>query len=77
MHPLTPNLKGLSMDELTTRYNELYGKFIAASRSGSSAVSQMSMVLEDYRYEMQLRQQEMLKEISNKNPSFKNIIDIK
>jgi hypothetical protein len=47
-----------------------------ASRTGSGAViSQMAMLLESYRTEMRTRQEKLLAD-ANKNPNFKNIIDI-
>jgi hypothetical protein len=77
MHPLAPDLSGLSNDELLTKYNELNTKFMMASRTGSGVVMQMNMLLEDYRAELRRRQEKMLSDATNKNPNFKNIIDIK
>lgn len=77
MHPLAPDLSGLSNDELLNKYNDLNKKFSQAHRVGSgSIIYQMSMLLEDYRAEMRRRQEKMLAD-ANKNPNFKNIIDIK
>jgi hypothetical protein len=78
MHPLAPDLSGLSLDELNKKYNELTQRYIMASRSGSGSVlSQMVMLLDDYRSEISRRHQKILDDTSNKNPNFKNIIDIK
>lgn len=77
MHPLAPDLSGLSNDELLTKYNELNTKFMMASRTGSGVIMQMNMLLEDYRAELRRRQEKMLSDATNKNPNFKNIIDIK
>lgn len=77
MHPLAPDLSGLSNDELLNKYNELNSKFMMASRSGSTVVMQMNMLLEDYRAELRRRQEKMMSDAVNKNPNFKNIIDIK
>jgi len=77
MHPLAPDLSGLSNDGLLTKYNELNTKFMMASRTGSGVVMQMNMLLEDYRAELRRRQEKMLSDATNKNPNFKNIIDIK
>lgn len=77
MHPLAPDLSGLSNDELLNKYNELNSKFMMASRTGSGVVMQMNMLLEDYRAELRRRQEKMLSDATNKNPNFKNIIDIK
>lgn len=77
MHPLIPDLTGLTMDELNTKYNDLQKKFLLASRVGSGSVlNQMRIVLDEYRNEISRRQQKMLEELNSKNSTFKNIIDI-
>lgn len=77
MHPLAPDLSKLSNDELLNKYNDLAKKFSTAHRVGSgSVINQMAMLLEDYRAEMRRRHDKMLDD-ANKNPNFKNIIDIK
>jgi len=77
MHPLTPNLKELTDDELLEKYNTLMKRFMQAQRAGSYAVlGQMNMILDDYRFELQRRQQIALQDAQNRNPNFKNIIDI-
>lgn len=77
MHPLTPNLKDLTDDELLEKYNTLMKRFMQAQRAGSYAVlGQMNMILDDYRFELQRRQQVALQEAQSRNPNFKNIIDI-
>lgn len=77
MHPLIPDLTGLTMDELNAKYNDLQKKFLLASRAGSGSVlGQMRMVLDEYRNEISRRQQKLLDDLNNKNSSFKNIIDI-
>jgi hypothetical protein len=76
MHPLTPNLAELTMEELTGKYNELVKKMLQAQRLGSgSLMGQLAMLLEDYKSEMSRRQQQILAD-ANKNANFKNIIDI-
>ena len=77
-HPLLPDLSTMSQDELMTKYNELNTRWIQASRSGSGSVlSQMSMIMESYRSEISRRHAKMLEDASQRNPGFKNIIDIK
>ena len=77
MHPLTPNLKDLTDDELLEKYNTLMKRFMQAQRAGSYAVlGQMNMILDDDRFELQRRQQIALQDAQNRNPNFKNIIDI-
>lgn len=77
MHPLVPDLSNLSMDELNTKYSDLMKKMTMAQRTGSGAVlSQMMLVMEDYRNEIQRRHQKMLEDATNKTGAYKNIIDI-
>ena len=77
-HPLAPDLTNFSNDELMTKYNELNTRWIQANRAGSiSVLGQMSLLLETYKQEIAKRHTKMLEEASNRNPSFKNIIDIK
>jgi len=77
-HPLAPDLSGLSNDDLLKKYNELSQKLGIAYRTGSgSVIQQMQMVLEGYKEELRRRQEKMLADATNKNPNFKNIIDIK
>lgn len=77
MHPLAPDLSELTNDELYKKYNELSNKYMMAHRVGSgSIVAQMSMLLENYKMEIARRHEKMMAE-ANKNPNFKNIIDIK
>ena len=76
MHPLTPNLTELSLEELQAKYNELTKKINQSHRFGNnSLMNQLYMLLEDYRMEISTRQQKIYDDI-NKNPNFKNIIDI-
>jgi len=76
MHPLTPDLSDLTIDELQSKYNELVKRMMQVQRSGpQGAMGQLAMFLEDYKYEIANRQQKMLEEM-NKNNNFKNIIDI-
>lgn len=76
MHPLTPNLSDLTIEELQTKYNELTKRVLMAQRMGNgSLMNQVSMILDDYRTELSTRQQKLLDD-ANKKANFKNIIDI-
>ena len=76
MHPLTPDLSNLPTEELNNKYNELVKRMLQAQRMGNgSLVNQVGMLLEDYRVELNKRQQKILDD-ANKNANFKNIIDI-
>jgi predicted Zn-dependent protease len=76
MHPLAPDLSVLSIEELTTKYNDLVKRMLQAQRMGNGGlINQVGMLLEDYRVELAKRQQKILSD-ANKNANFKNIIDI-
>lgn len=76
-HPLTPDLSKLTMDELNNKYNDLMARMGTAYRWGSSdMVQQLQMLLQDYQYEMNLRNIKQLEEMEKKSKNFKNIIDI-
>jgi hypothetical protein len=78
MHPLTPDLSQLSLDELQSKYNDLLKRYNQAHQMGSAQLTgQIIMLIEDYQSEIRNRQQKLLDEINNKNNNFKNIIDIK
>lgn len=77
-HPLSPDLTELTDDELMRKFNELNTRWVQANRAGTVGVfQQMSLLLESYRGEIRRRHEKMLQEVSQKNPAFKNIIDIK
>lgn len=76
MHPLTPDLSDLTMEDLQTKYSDLSKKFLQAQRSGNgNLMHQINLVINDYRQEINKRNQKLLDE-ANKNINFKNIIDI-
>ena len=77
MHPLIPDLSNLSTEELHKKYNELNQKLNQAYRFGpTSAIPQMQMIIENYRYEMDVRNRKLMDEMEAKNNNFKGIIDI-
>lgn len=78
-HPLLPNLKELSDEELSNKVNDLHRKLQAAYRMGySEAVYQLQVLLQDYSAEHQDRQQKQLAELMEKasGGEYKNIINI-
>jgi hypothetical protein len=78
MHPLVPDLAGLSNEDLHKKYNELVQKLNQAYRFGpTSAIPQMQMIIENYKYEMDTRNRKIMAEIEEKGDKFKGIIDIK
>lgn len=78
MHPLVPDLSNLSTEDLHKKYNELMQKLNQAYRFGpTSAIPQMQMIIENYRFEMDTRNRKIMEEMEAKNNNFKGIIDIK
>lgn len=81
MHPLAPDLRGLSMEELTTKYNDLSRRFNQAYRSGpAELVPQIQMMMDHYQAEISERNRRQLEEMNRKaeetGKGFKGIIDI-
>lgn len=77
-HPLTPDLSKLTLEELTTKFNDLMSRYNSAYRWGNAAmISQLQMLIEDYRNELDARNRKTLEELEKNSKSFKNIIDIK
>lgn len=77
MHPLVGDLAGFTDDELFLKINELTSKMHRAYRMGyGDAVQQLQMILEDYRFEYQRRQDKIMEEIAGKNGDFKDYINI-
>jgi hypothetical protein len=77
-HPLTPALTNLSTEEINKKISELNSRLSMAYRWGrGDLVQQIYMLLEDYNFELQTRNQKQLEEMQKKNPNFKDIIDIK
>ena len=60
MHPLVGTLSDLSNEELHKKYNELTTKLNQAYRFGpTSVIPQMQMILENYRLEIDNRNQKL------------------
>lgn len=79
MHPLAPDLSGLSDDELQKKYNELNNRINAAYRMGNmDLVMQVQLLLQDYQMEIGARQQKMMADLQKRaGKDFDDIIDIK
>lgn len=61
MHPLTPDLSGLSDDELFKKRSELQNKLSFAYNIGNGElVNQISLVLGDYAIEAETRNRRLL-----------------
>ena len=78
MHPLAPDLTGLTDDELHKKYGELQKRFGQAYRFGSqSIIPQLQMLMQDYQSEISMRNQKQMEELSkNTGKGPKGIIDI-
>jgi len=77
MHPLGPDLTGLTDDELHTKYSELQKRFGQAYRFGPQGIiPQLQMLMQDYQMEISLRNQKQLEELNKNSKGPKGIIDI-
>jgi hypothetical protein len=77
MHPLTPDLTKLSIDELNNKYGELLKRISFAYRIGQAdMVAQLQMLLSDYQNELTERNRKTLEDMQKNSKNFKNIIDI-
>jgi hypothetical protein len=78
MHPLGPDLTGLTDDELHKKYGELQKRFGQAYRFGpQSIIPQLQMLMQDYQSEISIRNQKQMEELSkNTGKGPKGIIDI-
>ena len=75
MHPLTPDLSKLSLEELNKKYGDLLGRITQAYRWGNpDMVNQLQMIMEDYRMELDNRNRKQLEEMEKNSKNFKNII---
>jgi len=78
MHPLAPDLSGLTDDELHTKRAELTNRMTFAYRMGhGDIIGQIQLLLGDYDMEIQKRNQKMLDDLQKNNKNFKDKIDIK
>jgi hypothetical protein len=77
MHPLGPDLTGLSNDELHKKFGELQKRFNQAYRFGPQGIiPQLQMLMQDYQAEISLRNQKQLEELNKNSKGPKGIIDI-
>lgn len=77
MHPLTPDLTKLSMEELQKKFSDLQARFNSAYRMGrTDHIFQLQMLIQDYQAEISRRNAQQLEELEKNSKNFKNIIDI-
>jgi hypothetical protein len=77
MHPLSPNLSEMPLDELVKKQGDLITRLNSAYRMGRpDIVQQLQMLLGDYQTEIGVRNQRQMDEMQKNSKNFKNIIDI-
>jgi hypothetical protein len=77
MHPLGPDLTGLTDDELHKKYGELQKRYGQAYRFGPQGlIPQLQMLMQDYQAEISLRNQKHLEDLNKSSKGPKGIIDI-
>ncbi len=76
MHPLQPNITGLTDQELENKITELTKKYFQALRVVPGAAQQVSMMLEGYKWEQQRRAIEKTKKLTNNDSDFDDLIKV-
>ena len=77
MHPLSPDLTKLSLEELAEKRSELQKRMSFAYRTGNSdMIQQLTLMIDDYEQEEKARAQKTMNNMQNKNKNFGNIINI-
>ena len=80
MHPLAPDFDDMTDEKLNEKIKNLNSKMVSAYRSGSGAVNQMRMLMDDYQEERRRRDKESLDKLMEKSKEDGNdwddIIDI-
>ena len=77
MHPLAPDLRKLTDDELQQKRGELQNRLMMSYRMGNAdLVMQVQLLLGDYDIELQTRNQKMMDQMSKASKNFGNIINI-
>lgn len=74
MHPLQPDITGLSDQELETKIIELTKKYFQAIRYVPGAANQIALMIDGYKWEQQRRMVE--KQTRPKDDSFDDLIRI-
>jgi hypothetical protein len=78
MHPLAPDLSGLSDNDLQKRMSDLMKRLVFASQMGQTgSVMQLQMLYEDIQMEVGRRNQLEMEKLQAMSPNFNDVIDIK
>ena len=77
MHPLSPDLSQVSDTDLHKKHNDLVSRLTQSYRIGpTSIISQLQMIIEDYKFEIQRRNQKILDDMAKKGKDLSGIINI-
>lgn len=77
MHPLTPDLTGLTDDELHNKRGDLQNRLSFGYKMGNSdMVHQLQLLIYDYDIEIQARNQKFMDQLQKQSKNFGNIINI-
>lgn len=76
MHPLQPDVTGLTDQELENKIIELTKKYFQALRFVPGAAQQISLMIEGYKWEQQRRYIEKSKRKSEDNSAFDDLIKV-
>lgn len=78
MHPLAPDLSGLSDNDLQKRMTDLMKRLVFASQMGhNDSVMQLQMLYDDIQMEVGRRNQLEMEKLRAMSPNFNDVIDIK
>lgn len=77
MHPLAPDLTKISDEDLHKNRAELNNRLMFAYRMGhGDMVGQLTLLIQDYDLEIQMRNQRMLEELNKNGKNFNDKINI-
>lgn len=76
MHPLQPDITSLTDQELENKITELTKKYFQAIRFVPGAASQVSLLLEGYKWEQQRRIIEKQRKSLNDDNDFDDLIKV-
>jgi hypothetical protein len=78
MHPLAPDLSGLSDNDLQKRMSDLMKRLVFCSQMGQTdSVMQLQMLYEDIQMEVGRRNQLEMEKLQAMSNNFNSVIDIK
>jgi hypothetical protein len=78
MHPLAPDLSGLSDNDLQKRMSDLMRRLVFSSQMGhNDAILQLQMLYEDIQMEVVRRNQIEMEKLQAMSSNFNGTIDIK